>query len=56
MQSYVIYAFTLLVRDFVWENGAYEFWWEIILIDLLHSWFNRIQSCPHCFNGVVFCV
>jgi hypothetical protein len=26
------------------------------LMDLLGSWSNGIQSCPHCFNGVVSCV
>jgi hypothetical protein len=65
MQSYVIYAFTLLVHEFWWENVVfefwwenviYEFWWESILINLFRSWSNGIQSCPHCFNGVVFCV
>jgi len=56
MQSYVIFAFTLLVHDFWWENVVYEFWWESLLIGLFCSWSNGIQSCPHCFNGVVSCV
>jgi hypothetical protein len=65
MQSYVIYAFTLLVDDFWWknvvykfwwENVIYEFWWESLLIDLFRSWSNGIQSCHHCINGVVSCV
>jgi hypothetical protein len=54
MQSYVIYVFTLLVHDFWWwENDVHEFWWEFFLIHVLGSWSNGIQSCPHCFNGVV---
>jgi len=56
MQSYVISAFTLLVHDFWWENVVYKFWWESLLIDLFRSRSYGIQSCPHCFNGVVFCV
>jgi hypothetical protein len=28
MQSYEIYALTLLLHDFWWENPIYEFWWE----------------------------
>jgi hypothetical protein len=56
MQSYVISAFTLLVDDFWWENDVHEFWWENLLIDLLGSWSNGIQSCPHYLNGVLSCV
>jgi hypothetical protein len=28
MQSYVVYALTLLFHDFWWENAIYDFLWE----------------------------